>query len=335
MGKKIVLFLVLSVSVVMINGVAEEKMKKETTTKKPDYSQKESWASRPDSTPHPVDVFYVFPTIYSDQAPLNMDIINRPDLQAKARGLMVAQGGVYSQSANLFAPFYRQTSFVALNPDEDMYTNKYFRIGADDVGEAFDYYLENLNQGRPFILASHSQGSLVMIDLIRNKLKDPKLQDKLVAAYLIGYSILPEDFQKYPWMKPAASADDTGVIISYNTQMPGATGSPVLITGAFCINPLNWTTDGTPADKELNKGAVFFDDFTGTLKKEVPHYAGATVNTKTGALETVPPDYDSLELGSFPDGVLHKFDYAFWYRNLEENVENRIKHYLSKSRSDR
>ncbi len=299
------------------------------STVQPDYSQQDSWASKPESTTHPVDVFYVFPTIYSERSPLNMDIMNRPDLQTKVQGLMVAQAGVYSRSGNLFAPYYRQTSFVALNPDEDMYENEYFRIGADDVAAAFDYYLENLNQGRPFILASHSQGSLVMIDLIRHRLSDPELQKKLVAAYLIGYSVMPDDFKNYPWMRSATGADDTGVVVSYNTQTPSATGSPVLIDGAFCINPLNWRTDGTPAGKELNKGAVFFEDFTGALIKEVPQYTGAKVNTDTGALETVPPDYDELKLGHFPEGVLHKFDYAFWYRNLQDNVAQRIDSYLS------
>lgn len=297
---------------------------------KPDYAQRESWAARPDAVIHPVDVFYVFPTIYSEETPLNMDIMQRPDLQDKARGLMVAQAGVYSQSANLFAPFYRQTSFVVLNPDEDMYKNENFRVGAEDVAEAFDYFLEHLNDGRPFILAGHSQGSLVMIDLMRSKLSDPELHKRLVAAYLIGYSVLPEDFQEFPWMRPATGADDTGVIISYNTQMPGATGSPVLVKGAFCINPLNWKTDGTPAGRELNKGAVFFDDFSGRLAREIPHYAGATVNTATGALETTPPDHESLKLGNFPAGVLHKFDYAFWYRNLQDNVALRVKSYLAK-----
>lgn len=327
------ILMILIVSIVSITGIYESYAMDNNTHKnpeQPDYSQKDSWARITENTTHPVDIFYVFPTIYSEEYPLNMDIMNRPDLQSKAQGLMVAQAGVYSESANLFAPYYRQTSFVALNPDENMYTNKYFRIGADDVAAAFDYYLKHFNQGRPFILASHSQGSLVMIDLIRKKLSDPELLEKLVAAYLIGYSVMPEDFKKYPWMKPATGANDTGVIISYNTQAPGATGSPVLVKGAFCINPLNWKTDGTPAGKELNKGAVFFDDFTGTLKKEVPHYTGAKINTKTGALETMPPDYDNLELGHFPEGVLHKFDYAFWYRNLQDNVAQRINNYLSK-----
>jgi len=73
----------------------------------PDYSQQDSWASKSDLTPHPVDVFYVFPTIYAEESPLNMDIMNRPDLQAKVQGLMIAQAGVYSRSANLFAPYHR------------------------------------------------------------------------------------------------------------------------------------------------------------------------------------------------------------------------------------
>lgn len=298
-----------------------------------DYSSKLSWANIPKSIDHPVDVFYVFPTIYSEEKPLNMDIMNRPDLQADAKGLMIAQAGVYSSSANLFAPFYRQTSFVALNANEDMYSNKYFRVGADDVADAFEYYLTHLNQGRPFILAGHSQGSSVMIDLIRNKMGEPELQKKMIAAYLIGCSVMPEDFKNYPWMEPATGAKDTGVVVSYNTQAPGATGSPVLKSGAFCINPLNWKTDGTPAGREMNLGAVFFDDFTGTLKKEIPHYTGARVNVETGSLETMPPDFQQLDLGHFPEGVLHKFDYAFWYRNLENNVAERIKSYFSKMKN--
>ena len=241
-------------------------------------------------------------------------------------GLLEAQAGVFSGSANLYAPYYRQASFVCMNPDEKMTLNRYFRIGADDVHRAFNYYLAFLNQGRPFILAAHSQGSVVMLDLLRSRFNDPQLQKKLVAAYVLGFSITNADLKNYPWIKPARKADDTGVVISWNTQAPGATGSPVLRPGAICINPLNWKTDATPADKDKNLGAVFFDDFKGTVLREVPHYTGAYVDTKTSALVATPPD--KLEIGHFPAGVLHKFDFAFWYRNLEQNVRDRIKAYL-------
>ena len=293
----------------------------------PDYGQMISWASLPDNPDKAVDVFYVYPTIYPESSPWNMDVFNQA-LRADVQGLLKAQAGVYSGAANLFAPYYRQVSFAALDPNADMTLNSYFRIGADDVHRAFDYYLNFLNQGRPFILAGHSQGSVVLLDLLRSRFKDPALREKLVAAYVIGYSVTREDLKKYPWIKAAQGADDTGVVVSWNTQEPGATGSPVLREGAICINPLNWRTDGTMADRNLNLGAVFFDDFKGKILRMVPQYAGARVNTETGALETVPPD--KMEIGHFPPGVLHKFDYAFWYRNLERNVQTRIDAYLKR-----
>lgn len=293
----------------------------------PDYQKDISWASKPANPDKPVDVFYVYPTIYPKKSPKNMDVFDK-GLRADVLGLLKAQAGVYSSSANLFAPYYRQVSFACLNPKEDMMLNSYFRIGADDIHRAFDYYLTFLNQGRPFILAAHSQGSVVMLDLLRSRFKDPALRKQLVAAYAIGYSVTDEDLKRYPWIKPAQKADDIGVVISWNTQAPGATGSPVLRPGAICINPLTWTTDETPADKNLNLGAVFFDDFKGTIAREVPHYTGARVDRKTGALVTIPPE--KLKIGHFPKGVLHKYDYAFWYRNLEKNVKDRIKAYLQK-----
>lgn len=294
----------------------------------PDYTASSSWAHQPDNLDKPVDVFYVYPTIYAETSPLNMDF-TRKDLQKRIANLLTSQAAVFTLSANLYAPYYRQMSFAALNPEEDMYQNRYFRIGAEDVARAFDEYLNKYNHGRPFILAGHSQGSMVLIDLMQKRFNDPALQKQLVAAYLIGYSVTDDDLKKYPWLKPAAGRDDFGVIISYNTQAPNTTGSPVLLPGAICINPLNWKTDATPADKAMNLGAVFYDN-QGKLIKDVPGYCGATINPKIGALETIPPE--TLDIGSFPEGVYHKFDYPFFYRNLEKNVQTRCNAFLTHNR---
>jgi Protein of unknown function (DUF3089) len=295
----------------------------------PDYGKASSWVFQSKTPDKPVDVFYVYPTIYSGQSPANMDIHNA-ELRVTARHLIDKQASVYSGNANIFAPYYRQVSLAKLNLEEDMYQNNYYQIGYEDVSRAFEYYLKNLNSGRPFILAGHSQGSMALISLMREYFKNPDLQKRLVAAYLIGYSITPEDFKKYPWMKPATQATDTGVIISYNTQAHGTTGSPILLSGAFCINPLNWATDETPADKSLNLGAVFFNDTNSSIEREIPHYAGARVDKETGALVTTLPE--KLDIGPFPPGVYHKYDYALWYRNLKENVKTRCENYFEKNK---
>jgi len=297
------------------------------TSLAPDYSQPSDWANLPETPSQPLDVFYVYPTIYGEASPKNMDL-TRQDLRAVVQNLLTSQAGVFLPSANLYAPYYRQMSMAALDPSKDMYQNPYFQIGAQDVFRAFHYYLEHHNNGRPFILAGHSQGSMVLIDLIRKRFNDPALRKQLVAAYLIGYSVTAEDIKKYPWFTPATGPADTGVIISYNTQAPGTTGSPVLLDGATCINPLNWKADATPADKALNLGAVFYDNH-GKLIKDVPGYCGATVNPKTGALETTPPE--KVDVGSFPEGVYHRFDYPFFYRNLQDNVKTRCNAYLKRA----
>lgn len=308
---------------------------------KPDYASDFAWVSKPDVIDKPVDVFYVHPTIYTDTNPVNMDISN-PDMRDFASGLLTAQAGVYSPYANLFAPFYRQQSsatqsMAANNGGKDAFADPSFKIGYDDVQRAFDYYIENLNNGRPFILAGHSQGSMVVIELLRNRLKNSDLQKKLIAAYPIGYSVTKKDLANYPWIRLAQGETDTGVIITYNTQGPNAGVSPVLLTDAVAINPLNWKTDSTLAISKMNIEAVFFNDSTGEVIEKIPHLTGAYIDLKTGAL--IATDIKNVQsekinltnLGRWSSEVYHKYDYSFFYGNLKENVEKRIKSYLKYS----
>jgi len=276
--------------------------------------------------------------MYTETDPVNMDISN-PAMRAFAKGLLTAQAGVYSPHANVFAPFYRQQSAAtqsmeASNGGNDAFADPIFRVGYEDVQRAFDYYLENLNEKRPFILAGHSQGSMVVIELLRNRLDNPDLQKQLIAAYPIGYSVTKLDMQNYPWMKLAEGEIDTGVIISYNTQGPDAGGSPVLLPGALAINPLNWKTDTTFASREANIEAQFYNDSTGKILERVPHFAGAYIDSTTGALivtDMQPVQSDAIhleDLGRWPHGVYHMYDYAFFYENLKENVGKRIDAFL-------
>ena len=101
-----------------------------------------------------------------------------------------------------------------------------------DAFAAFDYYIKNYNNGRPFILASHSQGSNVMIFLLAEYMKEhPEVYKKMIAAYVIGYSVTDDYLAKNPHLKFAEGADDTGVIISYNTEAPSIPGkNPVVLS---------------------------------------------------------------------------------------------------------
>lgn len=328
----------------MINGCHAKKneMAVEAPDAAPDYDQPFSWVNRPDTLRHPVDVFYVYPTIHVAEHPVNMDISDL-QLRKNAKGLIQAQAGVYAPHANLFAPFYRQQtaacqSMKAGNGGKDAFQDPVFLVGAGDVERAFDYYLTHLNTDRPFLLAGHSQGTMTLIHLMRRRFHEFDLQKRLVAAYLIGYSVTNTDLEKYPWMKPAQGETDTGIIVTFNTEGEKAGPSPVLLPGAVAINPLNWRTDNTPAGPSLNMGARFFNDATGDLIEEINHFAGARLDLAKGVLvatQTKTPQSHKINLvdmGRWPKGVFHRFDYAFWFNNIKANVGQRVAAYQAHNR---
>ena len=101
-----------------------------------------AWVSKPEKIDKYVDVFFVYPTIYMDEYPENMDISD-PALRDNAKGLLTAQAGVYSPYANLFAPFYRQQSSFSQsmepnNGGKDAFVDPIFLVGYRDVERAFD-----------------------------------------------------------------------------------------------------------------------------------------------------------------------------------------------------
>ncbi|MFR2406214.1 MAG: DUF3089 domain-containing protein, partial [Eubacterium callanderi] len=119
-------------------------------------------------------------------------------------------------------------------------------------------YLEHENNGRPFILAGHSQGSNMLLYLLGEYMKaHPVVYRRMVAAYVIGYSVTGDYLAQNPHLRFAEAADDTGVIISYNTEAPGVTAdNPVLLPGAKVINPISWTRDETLAPAEQSLGSA-------------------------------------------------------------------------------
>jgi DUF3089 family protein len=286
------------------------------------YEDPFNWQSLP-SVDKPVDVFYVYPTVSNNVTGL-MDVTN-PEERALAEGAFLSQASVFASHANIFAPHYRQMSSGADLSGYEMATDSpEFKQGAVDVADAFEYYIDNLNEGRPFILAGHSQGTMALIELIKNRFGDDEdLRNRMVAAYLIGYTITDADLEA-SGLKIAEGADDVGVIITYNTQADPSVESRMLFPVAHCINPLNWKTDDTYAPKSENLGSVFYNDHTGEFLREEPEYCDAQIDLATGALITKLPEDVDLDFGNQPEGVYHRYDYGLFYRNLEQNVGDRI-----------
>ena len=309
----------------------------------PDYADSSNWLSQPSSSDasKPVDVYYLYPTSYeptSPSAPLVCSVDN-PQMRSGAKASLAGQATVFSSLANIYAPYYRQATIQIIYMT---YAQQEPIVGGEpttDAIAAFDYYIKNLNNGRPFILAGHSQGSHILINLMADYMKkNPDVYKRMVAAYVPGYSITPQYLQQNSELKFAENADDTQVIVSYNTVAPTLTlPDTVILPGAMVINPITWTRSEATATASQNLGSISLDangypvlDVQGQPKK-VLGLADARVETSSGKLICSTVDTATFDPGNkaIEAGIFHNCDYPFYFFDLRANAANRIARYLT------
>ena len=191
----------------------------------------------------PVDCFCIYPTISLDQD-ANADWNEGPE-----EGRVIQQQlARFADVCRVYAPKYRQITMLGASgqlPRAEVI--QAFRTAYGDVTDAWRYYLENYNQGRGIILIGHSQGSRMLTQLIKTEIDGKPSQDRIVAGYLNGTSVVVPngqvvggDFQSMPL---CTSASQVGCIVAYrsfrDTIGPvndyAATTRPGMVIA--CVNP--------------------------------------------------------------------------------------------------
>lgn len=165
----------------------------------------------------PIDCFYVYPTVSLD-ATGNSDMTAGPEEQR----VIAAQFARFGSVCRPYAPLYRQVTLTALRAR--MSGKPMAADGAlayNDVLDAWKYYLEHDNKGRGVVLIGHSQGSGVLIQLLKNEIDGKPMQERVVSTMLLGMNVaVPKGkdvggaFQHMPLCH---SANQTGCVISYVT----------------------------------------------------------------------------------------------------------------------
>ena len=311
----------------------------------PDYTKEECWYQIPEITKD-VDTFYIYATEYimgslKEGAP-DYATLDNEEMREGAASEYILHATAFANDTNVFMPYYRQSGLRHLG--EVWKANGTIDAGIsgmcyDDVTAALDYYFEHYNEGRPFIIAGHSQGSAITLLVLKNYFKEhPEYYKRMVAAYPIGYSVTRDDLEKYPHLKFATGETDTGVIISWNTEGPGNAetnaSTAVLLPNAMSINPLNWKLDDTYAPASENLGSTVALDENGE-----PQFADigadARVDTRRGVVVTNAPgdemDEEQAKVAAEffgPDGR-HGNDYSLFFNNIKENVGKRVAAYLA------
>lgn len=296
-----------------------------------DYSQKENWAYYAEGSGNEVDLFLICPTVdMGEDGEYNMSMDDKTTKE-NFLGALNMERGIYEDTATLYAPYYQQMTFPAYYLNEEQ-MKPYLEIAYRDVAAAFEYYFENLNNGRPIILAGFSQGSQLLLMLLEEYFDDPAYSDRLIAAYCIGWRITEDEIAQFPHLKMAQGEKDTGVIVSFNAEAPGVEESLIVPKNVktLGINPLNWKTDSSPADRSLNEGACF-TDYSGEIAQELPQLTGGYLDESRGTLRVTDVDPADYSNALFPDGVYHLFDYQFFFRNLQKNVAVRTECFLQEN----
>lgn len=297
----------------------------------PDYSLERNWAALPgrkdsaDIVPNgsglkddqaiaKVDVFYVHPTTYRENKSWNAYLDDEELNASTDKGPIRNQASVFNGSCRIYAPRYRQATLYSY-ADYEKNGKKALAFAYEDVKAAFKYYLRNYNQGRPFVLASHSQGSGHVFKIIRDFFEsDPEMRKKLICAYVIG----GDTDLEFTTVMPCDSAAQTGCMVAWRTARWGTKPEKRFYSRAkFCTNPLNWRSDSTYAPKTMSKGGVRFG-----MTKVDPNLVDAKIYhnilwihkpKKPGYLRSVR-NY-------------HIADYNLFYMDIRENVKVRVDAY--------
>ena len=332
----------------------------------PDYSAATSWFCRPEApgacaipldetvvdaqgahTSKPftpaadpkVDCFYVYPTassekqFYSDMKPTAGELASLHDQFAR-----------FASRCRLFAPAYRQLTAFGLQTQLRAGKTEFdWSIPYQDVRAAWRFYLAHDNHGRGVILIGHSQGTILLSQLIAEEIDGKPVSQRIVAAYLGGHPGLAgrdgkaagEAFTDLPLCRTQAQLRCTLVFSTYAVDDP--TTTPLFGRNASATRLAGCTNPAAPAGGRTPLKAIFakaptapasdppFTEFDGGL-------TGECVSDPKGALLRVTvdpgPNEAAIKAALNRQGLanwgLHFFDMMLVQGDLLDETEAKL-----------
>jgi len=295
------------------------------------YNDSDNWLVLPSKTPEfvkstdldsqfirSVDVFYVFPTLLIDNNDRRWNA-EMTDISWKNEALETAiryQASAWFECGRLFAPFYRQAHLKAYDSINGR-GREALLFAYEDIRASFKFYLEHYNQGRPFILAGHSQGCTQLTLLIKEFIDDKPLANQMIVAYLPGIGLDTNEFSSIPFM---TRANQTGGFVSWNTMnnQPDNESYPLWYKGKACINPITWDLTKNTSRKE-HKGFYFTNEkcYKNVFDTELIDGAICVRNFRP-PFHMAVKKYKNLHIG----------DINLFWKDIEINCKERILSYL-------
>ncbi|MEF9918735.1 MAG: DUF3089 domain-containing protein, partial [Eubacterium sp.] len=292
---------------------------------------------------HQVDVFFIHPTTYLafnsefskvmidrnaenrflaslNDDPMNAEISDKKLNIFTDQSTIKNQASVFNDACRIFAPRYRQAHVKVFFFKENEAVKNALDLAYSDVRRAFKYYLTYENQGRPIIIAGHSQGTFHGLRLLREFFDGTALQKQLVYACLPGFQIKHHYFKVLPFLK---TPEAIGGFLGWRSYQRGVVPEdlPDEQGDSLCINPLTWTDTMKKVTAEEPCG---IEDFSHPLICGIQ----TTIEPNTKTLLVDLPKEAPLKMRIHQN--LHLYDYSLFWLSIRKNIKQRIDAYQNK-----
>ena len=323
-----------------------------------DYSKNSSWAALPlikdeadmipegesgiDQNNSPVDVFFVHPTGYLKGDYWTDPLEEKSATMENTQWMMANQASAYNGCCSVYAPHYRQASIYSYFGSDELRAEVHNFV-YQDVKKSFEYFIENFSNGRPFIIASHSQGTHHSIRLLAEEIDSSDLYPRMVGAYIIGGMISKDWMSSMENIGVCESAEQIGCLVHWDTMNVAQINKDMpLYSNNICVNPISWINEGSLSELQDAKGAVpvsgeFVLEFSGDdgptdqifTPLEAPLKKYVQAQCKDGALFASDQTGTRFQTFSGSGGNYHGLDYALFYMDIRENAKLKVLTHLN------
>jgi len=290
----------------------------------PNYESASAWFFRAEDAPgaEEADVFFVHRTTFASRRGWNAPIRRGriPDFLT-FEGSVRVQAETFAGVARIFAPKYRQATLFSFY-DEGTSGERALDLAYQDVKRAFEWYLANRNEGRPIILAGHSQGTHHLERLLKELFDlEPARRQQLVCAYLVAMPIAQGTFRNIP---ASRLPGEVCCYVCFSTFGQGA--SPRYFRERYasceCANPLTFSHGrGEVVRRTEHAGGVSY-----LLHRRHKQLVAATVGE--GVVHVTDPGLGFLRLRQRDYVVV---DYHLFQENIRNNARLRVLNHLKRS----
>ena len=202
-------------------------------------------------------------------------------------------------------------------------------VAFNDIRRAFIEYFNEKNNGKKFIIASHSQGSYHAVRLLNELIfKRKDMREKLLLSYLPGMPI--EDV--FDEIDECKNPDEVDCFLSWNTFGKGYI--PFFYNDkVIASNPISFINDSRISNLQNHKG-ILLPNFFQLMKYKLFRSRINTIKLKREGSLQVQSENGTLQVKNiempFPINKLYDWkdyhigDYNLFWLNIRENLKLRL-----------